>query len=154
MHAPATPAPMMHTSARARCPRMVPMGPRAGPLHGGRVECWAGATIALIRCGRAMKQRPAGREASSIRGARLNPAGRPLLPSRPQVEGVHLRGREHGRAGARTRSPGQSEPPTPPPTNPPAARLYDDEAEGLLSSDQFPDRVSLLPGPGGKVAPG
>jgi len=37
---------------------------------------------------------------------------------------------------------------------PPDTRLYDDEAEGLLSSDQFPDRVSLLPGPGGKIAPG
>jgi hypothetical protein len=33
-------------------------------------------------------------------------------------------------------------------------RLYDDEADGLLSSDQFPDRVSLLPGAGGKLAPG
>ncbi len=44
-------------------------------------------------------------------------------------------------------------PPTTP-TKPPDARLYDDEADGLLSSDQFPDRVSLLPGPGGKIAPG
>lgn len=34
------------------------------------------------------------------------------------------------------------------------ARLYDDEADGLLSSEQFPDRVSLLPGAGGKLAPG
>jgi len=43
----------------------------------------------------------------------------------------------------------------PPSTKSPAdTRLYDDEAEGLLSSDQFPDRVSLLPGPGGKIAPG
>jgi hypothetical protein len=31
----------------------------------------------------------------------------------------------------------------------PDARLYDDDAESLLSSDQFPDRVSLLPGAGG-----
>lgn len=36
----------------------------------------------------------------------------------------------------------------------PDARLYDDEGERLLSSDQFPDRVSLLPGPGGKIAAG
>jgi hypothetical protein len=36
----------------------------------------------------------------------------------------------------------------------PEARLYNDDAEGLLSSDQFPDRVSLLPGPGGKIRPG
>jgi hypothetical protein len=36
----------------------------------------------------------------------------------------------------------------------PDARLYDEEAEGLLSSDQFPDRVSLLPGVTGKIAPG
>ncbi len=43
----------------------------------------------------------------------------------------------------------------PPTTNPsPDTRLYDDEAEGLLSSEQFPDRVSLLPGVGGKIAPG
>src|SRR5215471_4584197 len=44
--------------------------------------------------------------------------------------------------------------PSPTAKSPPQARLYDDEAEGLLSSDQFPDRVSLLPGPGGKIAPG
>lgn len=31
----------------------------------------------------------------------------------------------------------------------PDSRLYDDDAESLLSSDQFPDRVSLLPGAGG-----
>lgn len=34
------------------------------------------------------------------------------------------------------------------------ARLYDGDADGLLSSDQFPDRVSLLPGAGGSVKPG
>lgn len=34
------------------------------------------------------------------------------------------------------------------------ARLYDGEADGLLSSEQSPDRVSLLPGAGGKLAPG
>lgn len=34
------------------------------------------------------------------------------------------------------------------------ARLYDEEADSLLSSEQFPDRVSLLPGAGGKLAPG
>jgi hypothetical protein len=34
------------------------------------------------------------------------------------------------------------------------ARLYDEEADGLLSSDQFPDRVSLLPGATGKIRPG
>ena len=44
--------------------------------------------------------------------------------------------------------------PSPAAKSPPQTRLYDDEAEGLLSSDQFPDRVSLLPGPGGKIAPG
>lgn len=33
-------------------------------------------------------------------------------------------------------------------------RLYDGGAESLMTSDQFPDRVSLLPGPGGKIAPG
>ncbi len=32
-------------------------------------------------------------------------------------------------------------------------RLYDGGAESLMTSDQFPDRVSLLPGPGGKIAP-
>ncbi|MDX2117824.1 MAG: hypothetical protein SFY96_06550 [Planctomycetota bacterium] len=30
-------------------------------------------------------------------------------------------------------------------------RLYDDDTECLLSSDQFPDRVSLLPNAGGKL---
>jgi hypothetical protein len=33
-------------------------------------------------------------------------------------------------------------------------RLYDGEAENLLSSEMAPDRVSLLPGAGGKIAPG
>lgn len=33
-------------------------------------------------------------------------------------------------------------------------RLYDGGAESLMTSDQFPDRVSLLPGAGGKVMPG
>jgi hypothetical protein len=33
-------------------------------------------------------------------------------------------------------------------------RLYDGGAESLMTSDQFPDRVSLLPGAGGKIAPG
>lgn len=36
----------------------------------------------------------------------------------------------------------------------PDARLYDDGAETLLFADQFPDRVSLLPGLAGKIAPG
>jgi len=36
----------------------------------------------------------------------------------------------------------------------PAVRLYEGDAEGLLSSDLAPDRVTLLPGAGGKVAPG
>jgi hypothetical protein len=36
----------------------------------------------------------------------------------------------------------------------PAVRLYDEEAETLLSSEQFPDRVSLLPGGAGKIKPG
>ena len=34
----------------------------------------------------------------------------------------------------------------------PAVRLYEGDAEGLLSSDLAPDRVTLLPGAGGKVA--
>jgi hypothetical protein len=43
----------------------------------------------------------------------------------------------------------------PPSTKPrPETRLYDEEAEGLLSSDQFPDRVSLLPTTAAKLAPG
>lgn len=41
-----------------------------------------------------------------------------------------------------------------PPPPAAAARLYDDEAETLLSSDQFPDRVSLLPGADARVRPG
>ncbi len=36
----------------------------------------------------------------------------------------------------------------------PQIRLYDGGAESLMTSDQFPDRVSLLPGAGGKIAPG
>lgn len=44
--------------------------------------------------------------------------------------------------------------PTPSTKTLPDARLYEDEGDGLLSSDQFPDRVSLLPGPGGKLRPG
>lgn len=35
----------------------------------------------------------------------------------------------------------------------PEARLYDQDADGLLSSDQFPERVSLLPGLAGKAKP-
>lgn len=35
----------------------------------------------------------------------------------------------------------------------PTIRLYDGGAESLMTSDQFPDRVTLLPGPGGKIAP-
>lgn len=31
-------------------------------------------------------------------------------------------------------------------------RIYDGGAESLMTSDQFPDRVSLLPGTGGKIA--
>lgn len=33
-------------------------------------------------------------------------------------------------------------------------RLYDGDADRLLSSDMAPDRVSLLPGAGGKIRPG
>jgi hypothetical protein len=36
----------------------------------------------------------------------------------------------------------------------PAVRLYEEEADTLLSSEQFPDRVSLLPGSAGKIKPG
>jgi hypothetical protein len=36
----------------------------------------------------------------------------------------------------------------------PEARLYEDEGDGLLSSESFPDRVSLLPGAGGKMRTG
>jgi hypothetical protein len=32
-------------------------------------------------------------------------------------------------------------------------RLYDGDAESILRSEMFADRVSLLPGPGGKLAP-
>jgi hypothetical protein len=35
----------------------------------------------------------------------------------------------------------------------PALRLYEHDAESVLGSDQFPDRVTLLPGEGGKVVP-
>jgi hypothetical protein len=48
--------------------------------------------------------------------------------------------------------PGMAKPP--PSTAPAPVRLYDGEAESLLSTELAPDRVSLLPGPGGKVAPG
>lgn len=41
--------------------------------------------------------------------------------------------------------------PTPSPAQPPALRLYDDDAESLLRSDSFPDRVTLLPGDHGSV---
>jgi hypothetical protein len=45
-----------------------------------------------------------------------------------------------------------------PPTTAPAPsvslRLYDDDAENLLKSELFPDRVTLLPGEGGKVEAG
>lgn len=34
----------------------------------------------------------------------------------------------------------------------PSLRLYEDEAESLLKSDLFPDRVTLLPGEGGSVS--
>lgn len=34
----------------------------------------------------------------------------------------------------------------------PSLRLYDDDAETLLKSDLFPDRVTLLPGEGGAVS--
>jgi hypothetical protein len=40
-----------------------------------------------------------------------------------------------------------------PPTEP-DVRLYEEEAEGLLTADEAPDRVSLLPGAGGKLRPG
>lgn len=36
----------------------------------------------------------------------------------------------------------------------PTLRLYENDAENLLMSDLFPDRVTLLPGAGGKVAAG
>lgn len=36
----------------------------------------------------------------------------------------------------------------------PEARLYEDEGEVLLSSEGLPDRVSLLPGAGGKIRTG
>ncbi|GMV25345.1 MAG: hypothetical protein AMXMBFR58_13760 [Phycisphaerae bacterium] len=36
----------------------------------------------------------------------------------------------------------------------PRIHLYDGGAESLMTSDQFPDRVSLLPGAGGKISPG
>lgn len=39
-----------------------------------------------------------------------------------------------------------------PTTTEPAVRLYDNDAEDLLSSELAPDRVSLLPGSGGKIA--
>lgn len=35
--------------------------------------------------------------------------------------------------------------------NPGSIRLYDDEADSLLRTELFPDRVTLLPGEGGKV---
>ncbi len=35
----------------------------------------------------------------------------------------------------------------------PDVRLYEGDAEGLMSSELAPDRVTLLPGAGGKVAP-
>jgi hypothetical protein len=35
----------------------------------------------------------------------------------------------------------------------PSLRLYEHDAESVLGSDQFPDRVTLLPGEGGKVVP-
>ena len=38
--------------------------------------------------------------------------------------------------------------------NEPGVRLYDGDAEGLLTSDLAPDRVTLLPGAGGKIAVG
>lgn len=37
-------------------------------------------------------------------------------------------------------------------TSPFTTRLYDDDAETLLKSDLFPDRVTLLPGEGGAVS--
>lgn len=36
----------------------------------------------------------------------------------------------------------------------PAIRLYDDDADRLMSSDHSPDRISLLPGTGGKIRAG
>ena len=35
----------------------------------------------------------------------------------------------------------------------PALRLYEHDAESVLGGEQFPDRVTLLPGEGGKVVP-
>ncbi len=39
-------------------------------------------------------------------------------------------------------------------TEPSAIRLYDGDAEALMSAELSPDRISLLPGAGGKLAPG
>src|ERR1043166_2843455 len=36
----------------------------------------------------------------------------------------------------------------------PTMRLYDEDAENLLKSEQFPDRVTLLPPEGGRVEAG
>jgi hypothetical protein len=43
---------------------------------------------------------------------------------------------------------------TSPTSSPTPASLYDAGAEDLLRSDLFPDRVTLLPGEGGRVEPG
>lgn len=45
-------------------------------------------------------------------------------------------------------------PATKPAASKPDLRLYDEDADTLLSSDLFPDRVSLLPGISGKISPG
>lgn len=37
---------------------------------------------------------------------------------------------------------------------PPDVRLYNGGADELMNSDQFPDRVTLLPGDGGRIEPG
>jgi hypothetical protein len=42
----------------------------------------------------------------------------------------------------------------PPATHTDSVRLYEGGADAVLASDMFPDRVTLLPGAGGKLAPG
>lgn len=36
----------------------------------------------------------------------------------------------------------------------PSVRLYEDDSDSLMLAEQFPERVSLLPGPGGKIHAG
>ena len=57
----------------------------------------------------------------------------------------------HGGAGLRYARQGEFTMPT---TTEPAIRLYDGDAEHLITSDLAPDRVSLLPGATGRIQPG